>query len=201
MKMPDLKDKKLVLVNKSHPISDDFIASIELADTMNFEGKSCQLEKETLRSFEKLRDALQENGIMIALDSGYRSVKAQQALRKDFTRRYCAAYTLAVTAAPGTSEHHTGLALDIVLQKEGRWITENDELLQMEKEFSLIHSLLPSCGFILRYPKEKEEITGYAYEPWHFRYIGEEAAAYLTKKELTLEEAFPCYAPNTYHRA
>ncbi len=186
--MQNLKDEKLILVNKTHPITDDFAASIELTDAVNFEGETCQLEKETLQAFFSLRDDMQKRGIQIALDSGYRSVSAQQALREDFTRRYGAAYTLAVTAAPGTSEHHTGLALDIVVQKDGRWITENEQLLQMEKEFAIIHAALPSHGFLLRYPKGKEEITGYAYEPWHFRYVGKEVAVSLSEKGITLEE-------------
>ncbi len=186
--MPDLKDKRCILVNKTHPVTDDFAHSMELVDMVNFEGKTCQLEKETARAFLELRDALEEKGIRIALDSGYRSVRDQQALREDFTRRYGADYALSVTAAPGTSEHHTGLALDIVLRQGNHWITENEELLQQEQTFALIHRLLPSYGFILRYPKEKEPVTGYAFEPWHFRYVGKETATYLTEKGLALEE-------------
>jgi D-alanyl-D-alanine carboxypeptidase len=87
---------------------------------------------------------------------------------------------------PGTSEHHTGQAIDLIIQKDGKWINENDDLLKEVETFNKIHKVLKHFGFILRYPKGKEKITGYPYEPWHIRYIGESKAMEIG--DLTLEE-------------
>lgn len=87
---------------------------------------------------------------------------------------------------PGTSEHHTGQAIDLVIMKDNKWIIENEELLRENDIFERIHKVLKYFGFILRYPKGKEYITGYSYEPWHIRYVGEDIA--MNIGNLTLEE-------------
>ena len=80
----------------------------------------------------------------------------------------------AYVAVPGYSEHHTGLALDLYLESMDVW--------------AKIHAKLPEFGFILRYPEGKEDITGYAYEPWHVRYVGMDTAEEITSRGITLEE-------------
>ena len=74
-------------------------------------------------------------------------------------------------AKPGYSEHETGLAIDICLEKDGHWYNEfADEFTECYK---VLHEICACYGFILRYPEGKEEITGYHYEPWHLRYLGD----------------------------
>ena len=101
-------------------------------------------------------------------------------------KKYGLDYAEEVVAMPGTSEHHTGLAIDIIINIDGNWIVENDELIKEEEIFKKIHSSLKYFGFILRYPKGKEDITGYPYEPWHIRYVGIDVAKNMG--DITLEE-------------
>lgn len=177
----------LVLVNKSHPIPADLITGVELVNIEAADGKIYQVEKTTKQAYEALREALLEQGIEIGVDSAYRSVERQKEIMAAFTALYGEEYAKATVAEPGTSEHHTGLALDIVPKAGGQWVTENEEMLALTDIFGVIHALAPKFGFIVRYPKGQEEVTGYAYEPWHLRYVGTEAAREMTEKGLTLE--------------
>ncbi|MBR0032912.1 MAG: M15 family metallopeptidase [Treponema sp.] len=92
-------------------------------------------------------------------------------------------------AIPGTSEHHTGLAIDIVPKVDGEWKWENEDMMNLPELFAIIHKELPKHGFILRYPKNKEETTGYSYEPWHIRYVASKKIAQKIFDEgITLEK-------------
>ena len=92
-------------------------------------------------------------------------------------------------AAPGYSEHHTGLALDFVAEIGGRWLIESKEIIERAEELQPVYDLLPKYGFILRYLKGKEEITGYPAEPWHIRYVGDPGtAARIAARGIVLEE-------------
>ena len=92
-------------------------------------------------------------------------------------------------AVPGYSEHHTGLALDLYLNIDGKDVVENEDLVKYPEVWEEIHAKLAEHGFILRYLEGKEDITGYSYEPWHIRYLDDPAiAAEITDKGETLEE-------------
>ena len=96
---------------------------------------------------------------------------------------YNKATDLSYVAYPGTSEHQTGLVIDISTLNYGL-ITHFEE----SREFKILISNCHYYGFILRYPKGKESLTGYSYEPWHFRFVGRESATYIMTNNLTLEE-------------
>ena len=177
---------RLVLVNKDNLFDDRLLDEIELYDYITFDDRDIRIERDTYEAFKQLQSHLRVDGIEIELDEGYRSLEAQENIMLDFIRRYGKDYALEVVAMPGTSEHHTGLAIDIVIKKDGNWITDNSELLKEKEIFNKIHEDLKYFGFILRYPEGKEEITGYTYEPWHFRYVGIDAANEM--EGLTLEE-------------
>jgi D-alanyl-D-alanine carboxypeptidase len=100
--------------------------------------------------------------------------------------KYGIDYAEEVVAMPGTSEHHTGQALDLVINVDGKWIEENEDSMKHLDIYKKIHKVLKHFGFILRYPEGKEDITGYPYEPWHIRYVGEDIA--MNIGDLTLEE-------------
>lgn len=176
----------ILLINKDHFFNEDMIKDFEMVEYENWKEETKYVEKETFRHFEMLRAHLKVDGILIDIDGAYRSLETQENLFVHFMNKYGIDYAEQIVAMPGTSEHHTGQAIDIVINKDGQWIDENDDLLKEEEIFERIHKSLKFFGFILRYPKGKEEITGYPYEPWHFRYIGEEAA--LEIGDLTLEE-------------
>lgn len=188
----DRDDWRLVLINKQHSIPDDY--SFTLGSISG--GKLCDE-----RILEDLWDMLQDakkDGINLQVCSPYRTPEHQVELfEKKMTRymnrgmSYMEAYQLSsqIVTVPGNSEHEVGLALDIVrdidsdlLQsfadtEAGKWLAEN------------------SCnyGFILRYPKGKEYVTGIEFEPWHFRYVGVDAATLITEEGITLEEFWEEY--------
>lgn len=183
----------LVLVNKYSQLPDSWEENIELVDAKNAWDEDIKVEKEAYKEYEKLRKALEKEGVIIKLDSVYRSVKDQQQLWDDWSKdpELGIDYVRKYVAVPGYSEHHTGLALDICIEKEGELIYENDAMIAEREIFSKIHSKLADYGFILRYLENKDDITGYAYEPWHLRYIGnKEVAKEIQSNNLTLEEYF-----------
>lgn len=179
----------MVLVNKEHKLPDNWEEIVELVDAKDFEGGTIQVEKEALDKFNELRATLLEEGIEIELDSVYRSVKRQQEVWDQFLAEKGEEYTKKYVAVPGYSEHHTGLAIDICIKKDGKYIYDNDEMTAEKEIFSKIHSHLADYGFILRYPEGKEDITGYGPEVWHFRYIKDvKAAKEIMSKGITFEE-------------
>ena len=187
-KATDPSDIYLTLVNKKHKLPENWLEKIELISATNSQGKEFLVEKEALEHFNDLRSKLLEQGIDIELDSTYRSVERQKELWAEFEEKYGRAYCEKYAAVPGYSEHHTGLAIDVCLIKDGQVIDDNDEMIAEVEIFSKIHTFLSDYGFILRYMKGKEDITGYSYEPWHFRYVGIKAAKKIYQKGITLEE-------------
>ena len=122
------------------------------------------------------------------LDSARRSVAEQQRIMDDFTQKYGADYALKTVAAPGYSEHHTGLALDLYLIIDGKDVVENEDMIQYPEIWEVIHSKLADYGFILRYLEDKEHITSYGYEPWHIRYVDDvNTAEEIMESGVTLE--------------
>jgi len=131
-----------------------------------------KLEEKTYNSFIKLKKYLNITyGINIVMDSAYRSLEEQQNIMDDFIKKYGEEYAKSTVAPVGASEHHTGLAFDVVIEKDGKLINENEVMLKETELFGEIHKSLAQFGLILRYPEGKKDITGYNYEPWHFRYI------------------------------
>lgn len=145
------------------------------------------MRREASEALTVLFAAAKKDGIALCGISGFRSYELQKSVYNKYTRQLGEKTAEMVSAKPGSSEHQTGLAIDISAKsinytlsnsfantREGKWLAQN------AAEF----------GFILRYPKGREAITGYVYEPWHFRYIGKELALDITQKGLTLEEYY-----------
>lgn len=179
----------LILVNRTHPFSFETITrEFSLCPAVRYDGTECFAEKNTLNAYYALEEMLRGKGIRIGIDSAYRSIGQQQEIADAFCAKYGRDYAASVVAGPGCSEHHTGLAIDLVLEIDGVWITENAALEKCSGHFAVIHPMLADHGFILRYPAGKEQITGFPYEPWHIRYVGTKAACTLRQNGLTLEE-------------
>ena len=117
--------------------------------------------------------------------SGYRSYQRQKEIYETRMKESPAAVVELYVARPGASEHQTGLALDVSAPSVG---LELEEIFGETPEGKWLAVYAPMFGFIIRYPKGKEEITGYAYEPWHIRYVGKSLYLYLALTGLTLEE-------------
>ncbi len=182
----------LVLVNKKQEIPSNYKA--DLRKISNGRLEAAKVLYEDLK--EMLATADVEGGHSYFLMSAYRSREYQQKLVEDdvkaFMRQYGLSYekalqkTLEETNPPGHSEHETGLALDIV----AAGYAVLDESQAEKTEIQWLQKNAWRFGFILRYPKDKEEITGISYEPWHLRYVGKEAAKFLYENGLTLEEFY-----------
>ena len=178
----------LVLVNKQNKLPDDWESKVKLSEAKNAWNETIKVEKTALKHYWKLSDELKKEGVEIILDSAYRSVKEQQDLWKDFEKKYGIDYVKKYVAVPGYSEHHTGLAIDVVIKKDGKLIEENDDMIKEREIFAKVHKKLAKHGFILRYLEGKDNITGYSYEPWHFRYVGKKDAKKIAEKGITFEE-------------
>lgn len=181
----------LILVNKDNVLASDYQQPLKLLK--NKRVKVAQVMYQDLKTM--LTDAENTGGYNYQLVSGYRAAPYQQSLVDRDVRSYIEAgktheealrLTYQQVMPAGYSEHETGLALDITARG-------NDKLDESQAEEEGIQWLHKNCwryGFILRYPKEKEAVTQISYEPWHFRYVGREAAAYLYENQLTLEELY-----------
>lgn len=172
-------DKPLVLVNKSFYLEMDFIPA-NLVSVMDYEieftNADIMLKKEVLDNYELMyKDAI-SNNINFAIFSGFRSYKRQDYLFYEVYKDD------SISAKPGHSEHQTGYALDISPVDVGL-INE----LENTKEYKWLIQNSYKYGFILRFPKNKENITKYNFEPWHFRYVGS-IASIIYNKQITLEE-------------
>lgn len=179
----------MVLVNKTHKLPDDWEDKVVLKEAANIYGDTYMVEEKALEQFEQLRAALLEEGIDIELDSVTRSVAEQQELWDNWMVEYGEDYVHKYVAVPGYSEHHTGLAIDVCLEKDGKRIDDNDDMIAERDIFAKVHAKLAEYGFILRYLEGKDAITGYSYEPWHLRYINDPTVAKeIMDAGITLEE-------------
>ncbi|TCJ02895.1 M15 family metallopeptidase [Cytobacillus praedii] len=182
----------MVLVNKEFSLPDGYTPEDLVRPNVLFSFGDQDIEKAYMRqdaatALEKMFEEAKKLGIHLFAVSGYRSYNRQIQVYKAEVNKFGEEKAALAVAVPGTSEHQTGLTMDLSSQSakfelseqfgetpEGKWIAANAHL----------------YGFILRYPKGKEGITGYKYEPWHFRYVGKEAATIIYKKGWTLEEYF-----------
>ena len=177
-----------VLVNKENKIKDKYYENLKLVDTLNVLDEKIKVEEETYKAYLELKKFLEEKDIIIGIDTSYRDEKEQQEIWDDFLEKKGLDYCNNYVAPVGYSEHHTGLAIDISIKKDGKFLIDNGDLFKYDDEFKKIHPYLKEFGFILRYPLGKESITGYNYEPWHIRYVGTVAANIIYENNLTLEE-------------
>lgn len=177
----DTPDSIWVVVNKNRPLNPLKYAPADLVAV-----GSQKMRKAAASAFLKMAADAKTAGLTITPLSGYRSYETQVSVYNNEVKNYGQAVADTESAKPGTSEHQTGLALDVGgggcgiencfgNTAEGKWVAANAY----------------KYGFIIRYPAGKQAITGYRYEPWHIRYIGIELAAEMHNKNiLTLEEFF-----------
>lgn len=171
----------LVLVNKNNKL-DRFYVPNDLEKVNNYTNKEIYLRKDVLKAFLKLASDAKKLGYNITLVSGYRTYEYQENLFNYYVFEKGIDYALNASAKPGHSEHQTGLSIDIA----GSNLDYNK--FEDSKEFDWVLNNAYKYGFILRYPKGSEYITGYKYEPWHYRYVGLKHAKYIHKKNITLEQ-------------
>lgn len=137
------------------------------------------MDSTTLQQFDLLSNAAAKEGLNIYMSSGYRSYSYQNLIYNNYVSWYGQIMADTFSARPGHSEHQTGLAIDV---------NTIDDSFANTPEAIWLENHAHEYGFIVRYPKGKENITGYKYEPWHIRYLGVETATAVYKSGLSLEE-------------
>jgi D-alanyl-D-alanine carboxypeptidase len=187
-----------VLLNKTHPSGESYCPPdlTALDSTLTLYGKEVELRLYAAKAAETMIRELHAQGYTdIVVTSGYRSYAYQSTLFYTYLSQEAAAhpnwseaqvkeYVLTYSAAPGTSEHHTGNAIDLISTN----YVVLDETFAQNPAYEWLQQNAHRYGFILRYPADKTEITGYSYEPWHYRFVGAAAATEIHEHGLTLEE-------------
>lgn len=179
------------LVNKEYSLPKNYVPKNMVVpnvrfDVANYDDRK-QMRPEAAQALEETFTAAERDGYYLVGVSAYRSYHRQYDIFINNIVTKGKTHTLRYSAVPGTSEHQTGLAIDVTSESlhnrldetfastpEGKWLAVNAH----------------KFGFIVRYPKNKEDITGYAYEPWHIRYVGRALATYLYKHDMTLDEYY-----------
>ena len=148
-----------------------------------------KLDKRMTDAMKDFVAAARAQGLSVYLSSGYRSYDEQNYLYQRKVSQYGEEQAKKIVAPPGTSEHQTGLACDIT----DKYYEFKDSSLENTALYQWMSQHCQEYGFIVRYPKDKEDVTGIIYEPWHFRYVGKDAAEYIMDKGLCLEEFVALY--------
>lgn len=172
-----------VLVNKVHGIPQDY----QPDDLVNVIDSQQQLRKEAAEAYKQFYLEAKKRNIAIYTISGYRTNELQTTYWNNQVKVKGKEYASLYSAYPGRSEHQLGLAIDISYKTTGDRLSESVKQSDIGK---FIVSDGYRYGFILRYPKDKEQITNYGYEPWHMRYVGKKLAKILHDQNLTLEEYY-----------
>ncbi len=187
---PDPADWRLALVSAAHPLSEEMV--METAEVAGY-----KVDARIAEDLTRFLAAAKEDGYTLLIISGYRTFakssqlyqnEIQQFLNMGYTREAAETEAAKWVAPPGTSEHNTGLAVDII---DGTYYTRHSDLdwsYENDPQAVWMKEHCAEYGFILRYPKGKEAVTGIVFEPWHFRYVGEEHAKAIMEAESTLEE-------------
>lgn len=184
-----------VLINKDNLLSKDYIPKnlVILDDNKNNFHKYCNpllkpmVRKDIIPDLNDMLSSAKENGLEIIVDSGYRSYEYQEIVFNKFVKKYGMDVATHLVAYPGQSEHQSGLCFDIAYLYDGIY---NDNVKETDKEILWMMENSYKYGFILRYPKGKEDVTGYNFEPWHYRYVGKKLAKILYENNYTLEEYY-----------
>ncbi len=172
-----------VMCNKHYYLPDNYIPSLMLY----MDGTSHQLRSEAAEQYCQMQNAANKEGLNLKIASAYRSYNVQRSLYYGYVQVYGNDRANEFSARPGHSEHQTGLAIDVVHYSGSRLSQSN---FQNTEEYQWLLEHAYKYGFILRYPEGYEDITGYMYEPWHWRYVGLETAAQMHNEGITTLEEY-----------
>ena len=171
-----------ILVNKHNYLKEDYVPENLKNLSSTYALSNMKMVEEAANAFESLsKDASKENYKVIAM-STYRSYEYQVDLYNKYVKSDGKEAADTYSGRPGNSEHQTGLAVDVYNQ------TETYTNFEKTKEYNWMQENAYKYGFILRFPKDKENETGYEFESWHYRYVGKDIAKYIHKHNITLEE-------------
>lgn len=180
-----------VLVNRKYKIPKDYVPGDLVVPNVRYSYygvyEKSYMRKRAAEALEDLFAAAGRKGHILKVVSAYRSYERQTEIYNKNVSTRGVEKTNKVSAEPGSSEHQTGLAIDVSCDGVGCGLEES---FGKTAEGKWLRKHCQKFGFIIRYPKKKTGITGYSYEPWHIRYVGKNLAKYLNKNHLTLEEYY-----------
>ncbi len=181
-------DNYLMLVNKFNYLENDY-ERIDLQNvSLQYSYAGNKAASIVIENFENMRNEVEkELGVRLMINSSYRSYKSQEEIYNEY-KKISLKYADSYAARPGFSEHQTGLAIDIT-SLEHKTAKEFKE----SEEYAWLKENCYKYGFVLRYPENKEHITGYNTESWHFRYVGNKAAKIVHDENITFDEYYAFY--------
>lgn len=186
-KEADATKGNLILVNKFHYLNEDYEIDdlTDMSLMYAFSGK--KIKSEVYDAFKSMSNAAKAESLTIVANSAYRTYTYQKNTYNNIKNTKGKTYADNYAARPGFSEHQTGLAIDVST------LNSTMEDFEQSNEFKWLEEHASEYGFILRYPKGKEYLTGYNYESWHYRYVGEKVAKQIKKEGITFDEYYAYY--------
>lgn len=181
-----------ILANKYYSLGEDYEPDdLVNVDIKYYYGEPKKIRSEAYDAFIEMWNAAYEDGIYLILISGYRSAAHQKEVYDAYQADKGTKYADSIAARTGYSEHQTGLALDIYSKE-----CTSQAKFHESKSYEWLINNSYKFGFILRYPKDKQNITGYNYESWHYRYLGKDLAKKVYDSGLTFDEYYAYYMEN-----
>ena len=177
-----------LLVNKHYLLDKDYIPDDLVNVSQNYawgEVGSQKVREVAYNAFLDMWNAANEEGYYLMINSSYRSYEDQEIVYNNYKNSSGERFADSIAARPGSSEHQTGLALDIFSKTN-----TNKNTFSQTDEAKWLKENAHNFGFILRYPEDKVDITGYSFESWHYRYVGVDIATYIYENDITYEEYY-----------
>lgn len=188
MEITDTSKGNTMLVNKYNALSKDYeVEDLKTISKTYSYGDNKKLNKEAYDAFISLAVDAKKEGYTILIVSSYRTYQDQEDVWKDYKASFGTKKADAYAARAGSSEHETGLAIDVADYND-----KNDKF-EATESFKWMQTNAHKYGYILRYPKDKENITGYSYEAWHYRYVGIDTATKVYNEGITYDEYYEYY--------
>ncbi len=183
----DTSDRYLVLVNKFHSLPENYDVGTIKTFSATYAFGEVMAEETCYNAFIAMATGARQDGITLVATSGYRTHEMQSQIFDELAQQHGEQYALEVAAKPGTSEHETGLALDIFTYGGVM------ETFKTTETYAWLHEHAAEYGFIERYEEGKDFLTGYAPEAWHYRYVGIDTAMKVKEEGITYDEYYAFY--------
>jgi len=184
-KEADTSKEMHTLVNKYYYLTKDYKSKDIITISNEFTRDTAKLNKTAYENFEKMAKAAKNQGLTIKITTGYRDYNFQATLYNNYVKSDGVKAADTYSARPGYSEHQLGYSADLTNGKNVSF-----DYFELTDEYKWLKDNAHKFGFIMRFPKDKEDLTGYKFESWHYRYVGEEIAKYIYENDITYEEYY-----------
>ena len=188
VKKTDISKENLMLVNKYYALDKDFAFDDLVEVSIQHCYGNQKIRKEVYEKFKQMFNDAKKENLTIIINSSYRTYEYQENLWNNYARAHDEAWADSYAARKGHSEHQTGLTIDVTT-----YGVKEQEDFETTDEFRWMRENAHKYGFILRYPKNQENITGYSYESWHYRYVGVDMATKIYEEGITFDEYYAFY--------